>query len=197
MPYSTNADLPDGVKNALPVEAQSIFRAAVNSALKTYDDDETKAFAVAWAAVKRAGWHKSGDKWAKRDYSITKIDEEKQRVFGWASISIKKDGQLLVDTQDDLIEPQDLEEAIYDFNLESRDMGVMHEGVAKGRLIESLVVTSEKLAAMGLPDDSLPMGAWVGFQIDDADTWEKVKNGNFRMFSIQGKAVREDVNEAA
>jgi hypothetical protein len=43
---------------------------------------------------------------------------------------------------------------------------------------------------MGLAKDALPVGLWVGFKIDDADVWAKVKSGEYPMFSIQGKAKR-------
>ena len=45
----------------------------------------------------------------------------------------------------------------------------------------------------GLPEDILPEAAWVGFYIEDDRTWEKVKNGEYKMFSIEGQAVREEV----
>jgi hypothetical protein len=32
----------------------------------------------------------------------------------------------------------------------------------------------------------------VGFKIDDEATWEEVKKGTYRMFSIQGIAIREE-----
>jgi cation transport regulator len=64
MPYQKLEDLPDSVKNHLPKHAQEIFRAAFNSALDEYDEEEN-AFRVAWSAVKRdyekgedGNWHK-------------------------------------------------------------------------------------------------------------------------------------------
>jgi hypothetical protein len=46
---------------------------------------------------------------------------------------------------------------------------------------------------MGLPEDSLPQGWWVGFYIEDPEVYEKVRSGVYKMFSVQGKAVREVV----
>ncbi len=67
MPYKAIKDLPDSVKGSLPREAQKMFLAVVNSALEEYGGDDAKAFATAWAAIKRK-WHKdrSGDWVAKR-----------------------------------------------------------------------------------------------------------------------------------
>jgi cation transport regulator len=52
MPYNTNKDLPDSVRDHLPLHAQEIYRAAFNSAWDEYDHDEERAHRVAWAAVK-------------------------------------------------------------------------------------------------------------------------------------------------
>ncbi|MCC6729441.1 MAG: ChaB family protein [Chthonomonadales bacterium] len=53
MPYRSNGDLPDRVKDHLPEHAQDIFRAAYNSAWDQYEHDEERAFRVAWSAVGR------------------------------------------------------------------------------------------------------------------------------------------------
>jgi len=51
MPYKTNTELPDRVKDHLPQHAQDIFREAFNHALDEYDNDEARASRVAWSAV--------------------------------------------------------------------------------------------------------------------------------------------------
>ena len=61
MPYNK---APSRVKG-LPKHAQSIWVAAFNSAYKQYDGNEEKANATAWAAVKKAGYSKKGEKWIK------------------------------------------------------------------------------------------------------------------------------------
>ena len=66
MPYESNTDLPESVRNALPDAAQTIFRKAFNAAYEEYDHDETRAVRVAWAAVKNV-YEKKGDKWVKRE----------------------------------------------------------------------------------------------------------------------------------
>ena len=124
---------------------------------------------------------------------ILKFDDAKQLVFGWASISITKEGEQVVDLQKDMIDPDELELAAYAFTLQYRETGEMHMGEAKGHLVESFAVTKEKLAKMGLPEDSLPQGWWVGFYIDDPVVYEKVRSGVYKMFSVQGRAVREVV----
>ena len=71
MPYRTNQDLPDSVKNTLPSHAQNIYREAFDSAWSEYADpvkrrgDESReeaAHKVAWAAVKQK-YEKVGNEW--------------------------------------------------------------------------------------------------------------------------------------
>lgn len=128
----------------------------------------------------------------ENNYSIMKTDDDKRLVFGWASVSITVDGEQLEDRQQDLIDPEDLEEAAYEYVLNFRDTGERHNPNLrkKGKLVESCVFTAEKQKAMGLPEGILPVGWWIGFKIEDDEAWEKVKNGTYKMFSIEGKANR-------
>jgi hypothetical protein len=126
---------------------------------------------------------------------IAKVDDDRHLVFGWANVSIRKDGTLITDSHRDQIHPDDLEDAAYVFNLQFRETGVMHTGDAVGKLVESFFVTPQKLEKMGLPVDALPIGWWVGFYIEDDAVFAKVKTGEYSMFSIQGTALREPVAE--
>lgn len=130
-------------------------------------------------------------------FSIFKTDDDKRLVFGWASISITVDGEQLEDRQKDIIDPEDLEEAAYEYVLNFRDTGEEHISTMrkKGKLVESCVFTAEKQKAIGIPEGILPIGWWIGFKIEDDAAWEKVKNGTYRMFSIEGKANREPVEK--
>lgn len=141
------------------------------------------------------GWESTKE----NNYTIAKMDNDKRLVFGWASISITTEGEQLEDLQHDLINPEDLEEAVYEYVLNFRDTGEEHRPHLrkKGKLVESCVFTAEKQRAMGLPEGILPVGWWIGFKIEDDEAWEKVKNGTYRMFSIEGKAQRVPVEKAA
>lgn len=123
---------------------------------------------------------------------IAKIDVARNLVFGWASIAVLKDGTSMVDTDGEMIAPEDLEEAMYDFVLESREGGVAHDGPAPARLVEAVVLTKEKQLAMGIPPGYVPEAAWVGFRVPP-ETFAKVRAGKLPDFSIQGRAVREEV----
>jgi 2'-5' RNA ligase/predicted ABC-type ATPase len=135
----------------------------------------------------------------EHNYTILKTDNDKRLVFGWASISITADGEQLEDRQQDMIDPEDLEESVYEYVLNFRDTGEEHIPTMrkKGKLVESCVFTVEKQKAMGIPEGTLPVGWWIGFKIEDDAAWERVKNGTYRMFSIEGKALREPIEKAA
>lgn len=123
---------------------------------------------------------------------ISKTDAAQQMVFGWANVAIRKSGEQVIDLQGDMIDTEDLEQAAYQFNLSYRGMGIQHAGETVGYLVESFCVTKEKLAAMGLDEDALPQGLWVGFHMPDAGQFQKVVDGEYRMFSIQGTAEPEE-----
>lgn len=121
-------------------------------------------------------------------YGIAKLDDAQQMVFGWASVSQDATGALLEDLQGDIIEPEELEKAVYDFVLDEGTANEMHRGRVKGRLVESIMVTPDKLKAMGLAYDTAPKAAWwLGFKLD-ADAYARVKKGDYTMFSIEGES---------
>lgn len=123
-------------------------------------------------------------------FQIMKSDDEKRLVFGWANIAVRVNGEIIRDYQDDVIDIDELEQAAYVFTAEFGTAGEMHRRGGVGRLVESIVFTKEKAAALGIPPDILPEGWWVGFRVDDDEVWKKVKNGTYSMFSIEGTAER-------
>lgn len=130
----------------------------------------------------------------KRKFAIMKSDDDRHLAFGWANVSVRTDGELVEDWQEDIIEPEDLEKAAYNFVELYREGGEMHERGGAAVLVESVVFTEEKLAAMGIPAGTLPIGWWIGFRVLDDDVWEKVKDGTYSMFSIEGVAERVEVS---
>jgi Putative phage serine protease XkdF len=124
---------------------------------------------------------------------FAKVDDEKQQVFGWASV-IEVNGEPVVDLQGDYISPDEMEKAAYSYVQKSRKGGDMHlrdglQPIQKSEMIESFIVTPEKRDAMGLPD-TVPTGWWVGFQVQDPDQWEMIKDGRRTGFSIHGHGRR-------
>lgn len=128
-------------------------------------------------------------------FKVQKVDEDKRLVFGWANVSVDVGGNEVVDLQEDMIAPETLETAAYKFAELYRDGGEMHEKTGIAVMVESVVLTEEKQAAMGLDAGTLPVGWWIGFRVTDDDVWEKVKSGEYSMFSIGGTAIREEVDD--
>jgi len=127
------------------------------------------------------------------ELTIIKSDDDKRLVFGWASVAVRVDGEQIVDWQQDAIDIEELESAAYEYVAQFGCAGEMHRRGGVGRVIESMVFTKEKADALGIPRDALPEGWWIGFKITDDEVWQKVKNGEYAMFSIEGKAIREPV----
>ena len=78
MPYKTNNDLPESVKDHLPKHAQDIYREAFNHAHEEYNDKEKRqdssesreetSHRVAWSAVKKKYEKKYDGKWHPKDH---------------------------------------------------------------------------------------------------------------------------------
>ena len=135
---------------------------------------------------------------------VLKVDEHKRQVFGFANVSVAMSGDLITDLQLDQILPADLEQAAYDFcKLAFSGTGEMHSGGVKGQMIECAFLDTAKIhiilnAAGNDPDHvakiEMPARWWVGFQVDE-DSFAKVLDGTFKMFSVQGKATSTPVDD--
>lgn len=77
----------------------------------------------------------------KGRFKIAKSDDEKMLVFGWASVSMRVDGELIEDWQGDMIEPGELEDAAYEYVRLYGEGGEMHERGGVAVLVESVVFT--------------------------------------------------------
>ena len=131
----------------------------------------------------------------KGRFRVEKSDDEKHLAFGWASVAVNAAGDQVEDYQHDLVDIDVLEQAAYRFVEFYREGGEMHERGGAAILVESMVFTAEKQRALGIPPGTIPEGWWIGFHVTDPDVWERVKDGTYPMFSIEGEAVRVDVSE--
>lgn len=148
------------------------------------------------------------DNLRKHDFEIAgeviKLDSDRRLVFGWFSI-VSVDGKPFADTQGDVISEDTLEDSAYEFVLDARVGGEMHQSKNNGevrgvgRLVESVVFTKEKQEAMtdslrkqGIPAemDLHCIAWWGGMKIDSPDTWKQVKAGRLKAWSIGGKGKR-------
>ncbi len=80
MPYKTNNDLPDSVKDNIPSHAQDIYREAFNHAWEEYKNPakrrkggtrEEVSHSVAWSAVKEK-YEKTDKGWVAKEKNTKK-----------------------------------------------------------------------------------------------------------------------------
>lgn len=130
-------------------------------------------------------------------FNIAKRDEDQRLVFGWLSVSKDENGETVVDRHGSIIDPEELEQAAYNYVLKYRGARDMHEkDLGADQCVESMVFTLEKQQAMGIPPGLIPECAWwIGLHIPDDATWDAVKKGDRPMLSIGGEAVREYIED--
>lgn len=118
---------------------------------------------------------------------IVKSDKQLRVVYGWASVS-HSDGQAIIDHQGDMIDTTELVKAAQQFMQESRASKAMHRGDVIGEVVESMVMTPDIQHALGIQLDRV--GWYIGIKIHDNDVWQKLQQGDYRQFSIGGRAKR-------
>jgi hypothetical protein len=124
------------------------------------------------------------------DGAISKTDEERQMIFGWAYVTHDTEGNVNVDKSGDFIDAvEEIEKSAYDFVLNSRAGDFDHTNLKSAEMVESMVFTPEKIEKMGLPAGSVPLGWWIGFHFADKADWEIAKTK--KAFSIHGKGTRK------
>lgn len=123
-------------------------------------------------------------------FDITKSKEDEGLVSGWANVAVNADGSIPLDWQGDVIRPEVLEKAAINFMMDYRGSGVMHEGTEQGTVVESIVFTKEKQAILGIPEGCVPEGWFITVKVTNEEVFKAVKEGKYRMFSIQGTAKR-------
>jgi hypothetical protein len=134
---------------------------------------------------------------AQGEWAVAKSDDAAQQVFGWANISLRKDGQQVTDLQADQIPADELEQSAYQFVVDQGMSGTDHDGgEPNGVLIESMFFSAEKQQALGIPAGTLPVGWWLGFHFPDRAIYDSVVNGERTMFSVEGTAYYEEIEAA-
>lgn len=124
-------------------------------------------------------------------FEVKKADEQ-GLVFGWASVA-ENDGVLVVDEEGDVIEPAELEKGAYSFVKDARIASDTHrpETLGIGVLVESMFFSKEKQELLGI---DLPVGWWVGFQVDDPALRKSIRESQgHRAFSIGGVGTAEEL----
>ena len=187
-----------GVKAVAKLSRREVFSKSISSAvatLRTAVQAKVKAQDAAREVARteldeRA--YVSADDWEIRiSVPISKVDDEKRIVYGWASV-IAKDGEPVVDSQGDMIEADTLQKMAHEF-ISSRVGGVMHvtddgKPIQAGEIVESMVLTKDVQKALGF---ELDREGWViGYKVTSDHVWKGVKSGLYKAFSIGGKGKR-------
>jgi len=117
-------------------------------------------------------------------------DKEKRVVSGAAMVS-----NLPIYRQDESgkpfyvkFSPETIEKIVHKFfkSQPSSAVNLMHEELTEGVYIfESFIIDDRKRTPEGF--DKMPNGSWfVSMKIENDEVWEKVKDGTFKGFSIEG-----------
>ena len=126
---------------------------------------------------------------------ILEVDDDRRLAFGWDYVAVDETGRVNIDKQGDFIDiPEELENMGYGFVVDSRRGDAMHIKKDVATVVESMVFTPEKIEKMGI-EGTPRLAWWIGMKVNDDETWNLVKSGNFRGFSIGGRGNRTKVDD--
>lgn len=160
---------------------------------RAWDRDPSEAPAVSEDRIELAG-----------TYTVAKAAEPDQNVFGWFSVGAVASGAAVVDIDDDIIPPEELERASWDFVKSARMSGEEHDGGDKdGLLVASIVFTDDMLDALSVDPatgevneplrkalhEHMPRGWFGGFHLPDRESFERARTEKTE-FSIEGYATQ-------
>lgn len=131
---------------------------------------------------------------SQEEATVLKVDDEQGLVYGWAYVSTE-DGNLLVDSQGDSIEPIEMEKMATDFMLNSRNAKVMHKGEDVGTFVHSFPMTNDIMKAFDIYCDR--EGWIVAMKPASEEVMKAYKSGDYTGFSIGGKAGDVEEYDAA
>lgn len=196
------------------IEGKPGYRYGTHGACYTYEPDNEEsrksakhraiiqATAIAQSTGEKLDIAKEDIEEVCKDFNVElqedmiKYDDEHNTIFGWGYVAIRKDGSQVYDHSTEYVAEEDykdLEMSMYAHNLEFRASDIGHVEKQTGYLIESFVVTKEKLKKMGLPENALPQGIWCGYFFPNDEDYAKIKKMRHPMFSLFGSATKEFV----
>lgn len=191
-PAAAGRSLVDAARERGEAMRRAAARGPLGAPIAKRQADPTDTMAGAKQVLRRArlakGGAADGAVPVRAEISVSGVDGDRRYVAGWASV-IEIGGEVVVDTQRDTIDEEELVRSAHEFMREYRVGKAMHAGEAdKVEYVESIVFTKEVQKALGV--DLGRVGWWVaGFVRDDA-TWRRVKAGEMRSLSVGGTAVR-------
>lgn len=130
----------------------------------------------------------SGDEnFIKEDYNYTlevefaKTDEDKRLVYGIVLAPNE------IDTQNDMIFPEEIEKAAHNFLQQSRVLGEQHETVADSEIVESYITPEDTI----LQEQEVKKGTWIVVsKVHSDELWKDIKDGIYTGYSIGGTGKR-------
>lgn len=119
-----------------------------------------------------------------------KADPSGRFVRGWASV-VSVDGKSVEDHDGDQISIDELRKAAHRFVTDARVAKAMHRGEAVGEVVESVIIDDDFVKSIGAT--TTKRGWWIGMEIHDDGIRKRVRDGEFRSFSIGGRGRRQQV----
>jgi cation transport regulator ChaB len=187
MPYDSNADLPQGVRDAYSGRCQTVYRKTFNGV----EGDESTRAKFAHTAAKAC--EEAVDKMEDGEFSVTvaiaKAEASRHIAYGVVLEPRTADNP---DSQGDWYTAEDVELAAYDFLLAVASGNawgdLMHDEVSKvGWPVESYIAP----VAFDLGGQAVPAGAWVmAMHFPDDEIWERIVKGELAAFSVGGRGTR-------
>jgi hypothetical protein len=126
---------------------------------------------------------------------VVKAADDLQVLYGWGNITRSASGEVTTDAHNEQISTAVLERAVVRWLAKGAGVsGEDHSGDADGVVVEAMVWTAEKKKVLGLADDALPEGLWLGVHIPDRRAYERRRDQK-AAFSIQGRGTRRPIKE--
>lgn len=135
-------------------------------------------------AVEEEDFHHYDEDQDIKIFKVCKSDLEKKLVYG---VILEPD---TVDAQNDIVSPEEIENAAHDYLVKSRIIGRQHKAKANVDLVESYISPVD----FKINEDVVKKGSWVGVvKVLDDKLWQDVKDKKVTGFSIGGLAERKPI----
>lgn len=119
-----------------------------------------------------------------KSLKITKTMDEQRLVFGFFNV-LEINNETIYDYEDDAFDPGAFEKAVYKYVENHSVADEQHNEQPIGKIVESMFFSKEKQEALGLNLGGVAW--WGGFHITDENAWNRIKAGDYEMFSIGGR----------
>lgn len=168
MPYASTKELPAPVRAKLKGKKLRQWLHVWNSSYDRHGD-ESRAFAEAWATVKKANAMSEAEANFTFFMPISKINKDKRTVSGYASTPTK-------DSDGEIVTLEAVKKALPDY-MNWRNIREMHA-----------------LKAVGTAEEANmdPRGLFLTARIVDESAWQKCLEGVYKGFSIGGRKLAKD-----